>query len=1459
MATDLSPTKAQILHSSQSGWSPLRIQKRSPSPTKLSPIPSSPPVKHADPSAKRTGSRRSSATFSHLRQHSLVSNSPFKSPDAAPEGAKYKPRPQSTFGYVLKSTSSDSAEGRPPSGLGISGAGLSPVLSEDAAPGVRKTSGGRRLQGVDEVENEDPFLQQQQHQLPLAAHVRSPSGTPGGGTKAAAFKPRKSRGLQELTQAQYVSRSPFLPDGDPASPQSGGMPRSVSMELPPPLPNKVQSVLPTPADEVDLQLHAEKTPPPTTTTTTVEVVHVHHVDKSPAKHHPSLNASPRRPALTSYRLHGPRTNSSATAHGQAPGQRRVSSSASRRRRRKNQRVTFDPRCDVVEFERDEGSEDGDEGEGEWTEGSEGEQWSEGGNSEAEVDGELREMERAEWEEGRLRVVNGDADDHEQEQDGLHGLVSQLVASPAPDALHARAPRPAHMPPPEFSDPDPDRLAPASGGLARETSIDRIERDVESILRDASLLMPASTPRADVHSFITASEVSRVDQGKEQWEGEGDMSAVSGLSTGTVEIREHERWEEHSFIHSQSMAQPPDLSTITPDTPGVPFSPEASFVSQASQLPQALHAPAGTPSTPPRKNRHTPNPVTPSTPPNRSPLPRDLAQDAEDGVPLGRTHHAARAAEAHQHQHQQEPQQPATIGGGLLPTPILPDMAPTSPFVFSPAMPQDASAAPGNAYSPRLTKEEVRARLALSRFGTPRTRARQGTPTSPGKPMPDVASPALTATTAHTHSTQSTPVPNMFSRGGPESPVPVEHAGPPGAREVEVVHREGTTVRTDKALPAPPGSGPREAAVERPELKSSENGSGSVVGVRSGLERLVEGVRQHASPARAGGSPKGSPSPGPGKARRVPVPPFAVDPGSPTKRSGDDQEEGEVEGTNSMEQREKEIIAKRRERRERERGFGLGEDEEESPRRLEVPQRRTGRRRSLSMGDVEEESKEDVEQEQEKKQNTLLPTPEIASDPFAVSVEREVRKYLDGPRSYHIREHEVKVFSSPADREKVSHIHGAGDVDRGKAWKVIRRSSDMNEYAREIRELRKSEKQGKALGKVFVRVVSVKGLNVPLPRQPAFFAVTLNNGIHAVTTPEAQLEKNAVIEQEFELIEHPKLEFTLTLKVRKDQHILDQLRPAMPVSLPSCESITTTKSTTPTQRSGFRAFFGSPKKSKQPPTRISPTPPMPRAQSEMPPVTQEDCLAKHLGPDGTLAQASISFKDIARRCDMRLFETAYPLMERSSSSAPDTVTGSSMAVTSPRAVGELVLQLFRLPPLPGIEQDALPQSLEECHRGLRHVAWHKALHHEGVLTQNGGDCSTWRRRRFRVVGAEMIASNDVTKKITATIDLTRATSLEDDQDPALKPAPGTGGMTRSMSSDDDLYSYTGVQRSFRVLFEEGDEIAFFADTDEEKVKMEVLMARIGRVPDHPLWAEMIWQRQEELSRQAAVAKSAAQRN
>lgn len=184
------------------------------------------------------------------------------------------------------------------------------------------------------------------------------------------------------------------------------------------------------------------------------------------------------------------------------------------------------------------------------------------------------------------------------------------------------------------------------------------------------------------------------------------------------------------------------------------------------------------------------------------------------------------------------------------------------------------------------------------------------------------------------------------------------------------------------------------------------------------------------------------------------------------------------------------------------------------------------------------------------------------------------------------------------------------------------------------------------------------------------------------------------------IEHSKLEFTLTLKARRDPHILSLMKNSSTViaqPLPVREP-----SPPPKRRYGF---FGSPKKQKAPQAQSRPaTPPV---QQILP-----ETFGRYLKNDGTFGRVFVSFKDIASRCDTRLLETSFPIIsQKSGPNGDSTVT-----------VGEMIFHVFRLPPLPGVPLEQLPQSLEESIRGLRHINWHKVTYHEGTLTQLGGDCS-----------------------------------------------------------------------------------------------------------------------------------------
>ncbi|KAF7315210.1 PH domain-containing protein [Mycena indigotica] len=526
---------------------------------------------------------------------------------------------------------------------------------------------------------------------------------------------------------------------------------------------------------------------------------------------------------------------------------------------------------------------------------------------------------------------------------------------------------------------------------------------------------------------------------------------------------------------------------------------------------------------------------------------------------------------------------------------------------------------------------------------------------------------------------------------------------------------------------------------------------------------------------------------------------------------------------SRETREAMILEARRERRRMEEG--------DDYRPQSTGHLRAGRpsaRRSMSTGDVQ-----DLVQ---MRNDGLL---DIGKDDLlGATIQKELNK-RDEPqkRKYHVREREGLIYASSSDPDGISHLAGAGDLDVGKAWRTVRRPSDMNEYSKQIKEYRAQQNPGKAFGKVFVKVVGVRGIHLPLPTETTALTCTLNNGIHFVTTPEFPLGADCPIDQEFELIEHSKLEFTMTIKVRKDPHIAKQFKSLTPTPTPVAPIPPPMVQPAPSKPAKRSFWSSSPKKSKDkaPPPQPQPVPTPVVTQG---PLRLPENLARYLKPDGTLARSFIAFKDIAQRCDTRLFESSYPLIGQRLE-----LGGKSSTLQ----VGELVLQILRLPPLSGIPPDQLPQSLDESLRGLRHINWHKVTYFQGTLTQNGGDCSTWRRRQFRVVGASLISFNDVTKKATATIDLKKAVAVEDDQEArgAMSPASNMTGRSSRYDEYDGLY---GVERSFRLIFPNNQEISFFADTDEEKSKwLEILRALVGHIPPHPLWAELLWQRQEELSR------------
>ncbi|KAJ1019569.1 hypothetical protein NDA18_006047 [Ustilago nuda] len=444
-------------------------------------------------------------------------------------------------------------------------------------------------------------------------------------------------------------------------------------------------------------------------------------------------------------------------------------------------------------------------------------------------------------------------------------------------------------------------------------------------------------------------------------------------------------------------------------------------------------------------------------------------------------------------------------------------------------------------------------------------------------------------------------------------------------------------------------------------------------------------------------------------------------------------------------------------------------------------------------------------------------------------------------------------------DKVTHSTAAGDVDSGKAWKKLRRPSDINEYKKEMRELREGSTARKASGKVFVMVDSFTPTDLPVPSRPTSFHCILDNGLHMVKTATVPLRagRGAVskVSQEFELIQHKNLEFSLTLVVQRDAHLMEPQRPSSP---------SRREHASPTLK-GLSRFFTSPKKQaakRQQQER--------EAAAELAAqASRAEPMLAYINREGAFGRTGVIFERVASQCYARCMVLDLPV--HGVSNPTGSISGPSSIASRyhvsmlsqvfrqnlSKVRGTLRLKLFYLPPLPSIPRDGLPENLGECIRGMQNAAWHRSEPWQtGTLTQLGGDCVSWRRRPVEAQGQHLICFNAVTKKPTIKIDLSKAVCIEElgnhvNRGSMIFPAATSQAMGRSrtmasyaitgtLAEEEDGDANYHVERSFRITFADGERITFFADTEAEKAQwVKVISDVIGsEVPPNPLWAQVL---------------------
>ncbi|KAI9880224.1 MAG: Bud site selection protein bud4 [Pleopsidium flavum] len=412
-------------------------------------------------------------------------------------------------------------------------------------------------------------------------------------------------------------------------------------------------------------------------------------------------------------------------------------------------------------------------------------------------------------------------------------------------------------------------------------------------------------------------------------------------------------------------------------------------------------------------------------------------------------------------------------------------------------------------------------------------------------------------------------------------------------------------------------------------------------------------------------------------------------------------------------------------------------------------------------------------------------------------------------------------------------------------------------------------EGVERGRLFVKVVGVKDLDLPLPKgERSYFALTLDNGLHCVTTAWLELGKSAPIGQEFELVVLNDLEFQLTLQTKLEE-------PQIPTVI---ESVFPTKAAKAPKQSTFSRVFTSPKKRKE--LEIKQQEEANQAARQK----QQDVQARRLtaqptawdllhglvARDGSFARSYVCLKDHETRAYGRPYTVDVPCFNEwateevtmgSSVKSKRSVNGVvGIQRRPPYRIGKLELQLLFVPKPKGATDEEMPKSMNACVRELKDAECSATKQWEGNLSQQGGDCPYWRRRFFKLEASKLTAYHESTRQPRATINLAKASKLIDDKSALMKKEiSGKGGSRRKSAFAEEEEGYMFVEEGFRVRFANGETIDFYADSAADKEGwMKVLADVVGKESASGRgWTGMVLAREKQIAARKASAAQQGQ--
>ncbi|KAL1961543.1 hypothetical protein VTN77DRAFT_1630 [Rasamsonia byssochlamydoides] len=368
-------------------------------------------------------------------------------------------------------------------------------------------------------------------------------------------------------------------------------------------------------------------------------------------------------------------------------------------------------------------------------------------------------------------------------------------------------------------------------------------------------------------------------------------------------------------------------------------------------------------------------------------------------------------------------------------------------------------------------------------------------------------------------------------------------------------------------------------------------------------------------------------------------------------------------------------------------------------------------------------------------------------------------------------------------------------------------------------------EGQERGRLFVKVIAVKDLDLPLPKgERLYFSLTLDNGLHCVTTSWLELGNSAPIGQEFELIVQNELEFQLTLQMKVEGTMLKQPRESIVPSSPVKHKTST-----------FSRVFASPRKRKEMELRQQLEQQQKQKADAKANAGPWDKLRTLVDRDGSFARAYVCLSDHEKHAFGRPYSVQVSCFNEWAVEEPTSLKSKKSSTTNvvqkkpPYKIGNLELQLLYVPKPKGAKDEDMPKSMNACIREMREAENAAARTWEGFLSQQGGDCPYWRRRFFRLQGSKLTAYHEVTRQPRATINLAKAAKLIDDKTALTQKETSTkGGGRRKSAFAEEEEGYMFVEEGFRIRFANGEVIDFYADSRPEKEGwMKVLSEVVGK--------------------------------